>query len=277
MFDLVTSGQTQVLGDQIGTGFVDFFDTLKPAANIFTDVSGNPITGITVVGPPPVIPPPPAHLTLAPATGTDPVGAKHTVTATVTDATAAPVPNTIVIFNAISGPNAGLLGGGITDVNGQAAFSYIGKGGTGTDSIQARIGTLESNIVQETWQQPTKCPQRQGFWKNNPNAWPVSSLVLGSQTYGKTKLLQILGAPGRGDASQILAVQLIAAKLNIALGSDPVPVSATIATADRLLSGFSGEVPLKVAPSSATGQSMTQSGANLGLYNSGQLTPSCTP
>ena len=70
------------------------------------------------------------------------------------------------------------------------------------------------------------CPLSQGYWKNHPNAWPVNSLMLGSQTYTKAELLAILNTPGGGDASMILAVQLIAAKLNIAAGSDPTPVAA---------------------------------------------------
>src|SRR5205823_6014211 len=76
------------------------------------------------------------------------------------------------------------------------------------------------------------CPQPLGYWKNNPDAWPVNSLTLGSQIYLKTELLIILNTPiGSGknaDASLILADQLIAAKLNVANGSDPAPVSSTI-------------------------------------------------
>src|SRR5712692_10584393 len=72
-----------------------------------------------------------------------------------------------------------------------------------------------------------KCPQGQGFWKNHPDAWSVTSLTLGSQTYTQAQLLTILTTPVRGDASLILADQLIAAKLNIANGSDPASVSAT--------------------------------------------------
>ena len=60
--------------------------------------------------------------------------------------------------------------------------------------------------------------------------------MLGSQTYTKAELLAILKHPVHGDASMILAVQLIAAKLNIAAGSDPTPISSTIAHADSLLS-----------------------------------------
>jgi hypothetical protein len=75
----------------------------------------------------------------------------------------------------------------------------------------------------------------------------------------------------------ILAVQLIAAKLNIANGSDPAPVSSTIAHADTLLSMFSGKLPYKVKPTSATGQMMVNDGKTLDAYNNGLLTPGCSP
>jgi len=121
------------------------------------------------------------------------------------------------------------------------------------------------------------CPLTQGFWKTHPQAWPVSSLTLGSQTYSQAELLTILGTPVRGDASLILADQLIAAKLNIANGSNPAPISATIADADSLLSGFAGKLPYGVDPSSATGQAMVNDASKLDSYNNGALTPDCTP
>jgi hypothetical protein len=121
------------------------------------------------------------------------------------------------------------------------------------------------------------CPLTQGYWKNHPDAWPVTTLTLGSQTYTEAELLAILRTPVRGDASLILAHQLIAAKLNIANGSDPAPVSATITDADSLLSGFAGTLPYHVRPSSPTGQAMVADAATLDSYNSGQLTPDCTP
>jgi hypothetical protein len=121
----------------------------------------------------------------------------------------------------------------------------------------------------------TVCPLTIGYWKNHPNAWPVNTLMLGSQTYTKTELLNILNNPGGGDASMILAVQLIAAKLNIANGSDPTPVSGTITHADSLLSGFSGKLPYNVKPSSSIGQMMVNDGKTLDNYNNGLLTPGC--
>jgi len=116
----------------------------------------------------------------------------------------------------------------------------------------------------------------QGYWKNHPNAWPVTTLTLGSQTYSQTELLAILNTPVHGDASIILAHQLIAAKLNIAAGSDPTPISSTIAHADSLLSGFSGKLPYNVAPSSNIGQMMVSDASTLDNYNNGHLTPNCS-
>ncbi len=119
------------------------------------------------------------------------------------------------------------------------------------------------------------CPQGKGYWKNNPNAWPVSSLMLGSQTYTKSELLTILRTPIKGDASLILADQLIAAKLNIASGADGTPVTSTITHADFLLSSFSGKLPYKVKPSTSTGQAMVNDAATLNDYNNGLLTSGC--
>jgi hypothetical protein len=122
------------------------------------------------------------------------------------------------------------------------------------------------------------CPQPLGYWKNNPDAWPVNSLMLGSQTYTKTELLTILKTAVAGDASLILADQLIAAKLNVANGAaEPDPVPDTITDADSLLSGFSGKLPYKVKPSSATGQAMVNDATVLNNYNNGTLTTGCTP
>jgi hypothetical protein len=100
--------------------------------------------------------------------------------------------------------------------------------------------------------------------------------MLGSQTYTKAELLQILNTPSGGDASIILAKQLIAAKLNIAAGADTTPVSSTITHADSLLSGFSGKLPYHVAPSSSMGQMMVSDGNMLDNYNNGRLTPNCS-
>ena len=140
-------------------------------------------------------------------------------------------------------------------------------GGDGTD-----IGSFEV-------QSSAPCPQPQGYWKNNPDAWPVNSLTLGSQTYTETELLTTLktriGSGPKADASLILADQLIAAKLNIANGADGTPVSSTITHADSVLSGFSGKLPYKVRTSTANGQAMVNDAATLESFNNGALTAGC--
>jgi hypothetical protein len=118
----------------------------------------------------------------------------------------------------------------------------------------------------------------QGFWKTHPKVWPTTTLTLGIASYNQTELLTILNTPPRGDASLILAKQLIAAKLNFLSNTVRVPaLLAAIADADGLLSGFSGKLPYTVAPSSTTGQLMLSDATVLDSYNNGVLTPTCIP
>src|SRR5262249_25516106 len=117
---------------------------------------------------------------------------------------------------------------------------------TTTTSSSTTTTTIPANM----------CPVAQGFWKNHPSAWPVGTLMLGSQTYTESELLGVLRMRTAHDASLKLADQLIAAKLNIANGSDPTTVGTTVADADRLLALFGDKLPYGVSPSSALGQSM---------------------
>jgi len=140
-----------------------------------------------------------------------------------------------------------------------------------------RVIGVETDVGAFEGVQPLVCPQGQGYWKNNPAAWPVTSLTLGGMTYSKSVLLKILGTPvGKGpkaDASLILADQLIAAKLNIANGTDGTPVSSTIMNADSLLTGH--PVGSHVKPSSSIGQAMVNDANVLNNFNNGLLTLGC--
>jgi hypothetical protein len=118
-----------------------------------------------------------------------------------------------------------------------------------------------------------KCTLTQGFWKNHPDDWPVTSLTLGTVTYTEAQLITILKTPVAGDASLDLAHQLIAAMLNVANGSDPGPISATITDANGDIG--SGTIPEGIAPSSPLGQDMVNDAAVLDAYNEGELTPIC--
>jgi hypothetical protein len=121
------------------------------------------------------------------------------------------------------------------------------------------------------------CPRGLGYWKKHASAWPVNSLTLGCQTYSGEELLALLRMPVRGDASIILAHQLISAKLNVFNGSNPMPVSDAFTQADTLLCTFNGKLPYNVKPSSAAGRQMTTLGGTLGSFNDGGTPSNCTP
>jgi hypothetical protein len=126
-----------------------------------------------------------------------------------------------------------------------------------------------------------KCPLSLGYWKTHPDAWPVTTLTLGTVSYTQAELLAILKTnPGTGtksDASLILAYQLIAAKLNLANGSAPCPFAATIAEADALIDSRTIPITPKITPTTAEGQQMVSLANTLEQFNTGALTPGCTP
>jgi hypothetical protein len=72
----------------------------------------------------------------------------------------------------------------------------------------------------------------QGFWKNHPEVWCVTSLSLGDVEYTQPELLSIFDQPVQGNGLVALAHQLIAAKLNVACGAASVDA---IADADALI------------------------------------------
>jgi hypothetical protein len=120
------------------------------------------------------------------------------------------------------------------------------------------------------------CTLTQGFWKNHPESWlRVSSIALGTVTYSRTQLLDILGQPARGNGLVSLAHQLIAARLNLLLGATAPPgVAAAIVQADALIGG-------RIVP--PIGSGTLSPGLTSGLtdllddFNSGRLGPGHCP
>jgi RHS repeat-associated protein len=92
---------------------------------------------------------------LAPVTGTSPLGSSYTLTAALTDANNQPLPNVTLVFKATAGPNKGKTGQAVTDATGRASFSYASTF-AGTDTWQATVtnqsgGTLTSNAATVVW------------------------------------------------------------------------------------------------------------------------------
>jgi hypothetical protein len=120
---------------------------------------------------------------------------------------------------------------------------------------------------------PGVCVFGQGYWKNHPEAWPVTELQLGNVTYTQEQLLAILREPVRGNGILILAKQEIAAKLNIANGADGSCIQQTLADADALIGDL-------VIPPIGDGylrpRDVQPTAGILGDYNEGNLcAPSC--
>lgn len=133
---------------------------------------------------------------------------------------------------------------------------------TQTRALQSKTFTGARSLAQN-------CTYTLGYWKNHPQAWPVESLVIGGQTYTHTQLIAILKKSPRGDATYILARQLIAAKLNIAQGADDSAVADVITEADAWLA----EHPLGSKPRNPEREEGIAYAAILDDYNNGRIGP----
>jgi hypothetical protein len=137
---------------------------------------------------------------------------------------------------------------------------------SGTNSQSPPSQTL----VVSTSTQQQNCTFTQGYWKNHPGAWPVTSLPLGNVVYTAAELLSIFNQPAQGNGLPILAHQLIAAKLNIANGADASSINATIAAADAQIGNL---VIPPVGAGYLTPLSVNANATILDNYNNGLVGP----
>jgi hypothetical protein len=120
---------------------------------------------------------------------------------------------------------------------------------------------------------PGGCVFGFGYWKNHPQAWPVTELQLGNVTYTQDELLSIMHEPVRGNGLISLAHHLITAKLNVANGADPSCIQQTIADADALIGDL---VVPPVGDGYLAPRDVNALKDTLEAYNEGQLcAPSC--
>jgi YVTN family beta-propeller protein len=97
------------------------------------------------------------------------------------------------------------------------------------------------------------CPQSQGFWKNQVALWPETSLAMGGRTYTEAQLVGFLNTSLQGNAALILADELIAARLNLAIGSNSAPINSALAAADSELAAIPA-LPAVVRPNTTAGR-----------------------
>lgn len=127
--------------------------------------------------------------------------------------------------------------------------------------------TEEETEAEEEEEGNATQPLSQGYWKNHPEAWPVENLTLGAESYNQSEALDLLATETEGDASVILAMQLIAAKLNVENGADSSEINETIEAADAELSAFEGRLPFGVDPSSEDGERLLELKDTLDEWN----------
>jgi hypothetical protein len=111
-----------------------------------------------------------------------------------------------------------------------------------------------------------------GYWKNHPEAWPVDNIIIGGVTLTRDHAIAVMNTSGKGDKTYDLFAQLVAAKLNVAIGNQPSCISADIQAADVWLA----QHPLgsKVKANSPAWQAISASFTRLDDYNNGRL---CAP
>ncbi len=142
------------------------------------------------------------------------------------------------------------------------------RGVSRPQSARCDIGAFEVEISS------LPCPKPLGYWKNAAD-WPVRGLVIGGTSYTAADLLEILTTPNRGDASLILADQLIPAMLNVAAGAAEAQTALdAIASANALLSQYA-RLPLRLRPARAF--EMLALASTLSAYNNDALTSGCMP
>ena len=123
------------------------------------------------------------------------------------------------------------------------------------------------------------CVGGHGYWKAHGPDWPIRSMALGDpqfagHIYSQDRLMALLNGPTKGDASLILALQLIAAKLNQAR-TGYAPIAETVVQADALMAAFRRPLPYGVGSRTPVGTQMTAVAAILERYNTGQILGSC--
>ena len=112
-----------------------------------------------------------------------------------------------------------------------------------------------------------------GYWANHPNAWCVSSIALGCQTYTESQAIAIMHDSTSGDMTYPLGAQLAAAKLNVnCVHTNSSCVTNAIAAADSWL--CSHPIGSNVTAKSQAWRQISSTYDTLTNYNEGRL---CAP
>lgn len=162
-----------------------------------------------------------------------------------------------------SAPNVGdntFDSDGVPDGKGFSVATFVAADGLATD-----FGFVPSAAANPGTGTP-------GYWKNHPDAWPVSSITVGGVTYTKAQAIAWLGKVGK-DKTTTMFSSLVPAKLNVLILNDGSCVSTAIAAGDAWMA-TNGPVGSNVAASSPAWSEGEPIHQTLDAYNNGLL---CAP
>jgi hypothetical protein len=104
----------------------------------------------------------------------------------------------------------------------------------------------------------------------------LKALIIGSNLYDQSELLDLLKGGTRDDASLVLAREFICASLNIANGAyAPTEVTDAMSEAELRFCWIPGKLPYDFKRSSEAGQPMLDLADVLKGFNSGSMTTDC--
>ena len=83
--------------------------------------------------------------------------------------------------------------------------------------------------------EPEYCIKSSGFWKSNPEAWPVESLVVGGVSYNKDEAIAVMNAKAKGDKTYSLFTETVATMLNLLECDADATIADVVAAANDWL------------------------------------------
>jgi hypothetical protein len=110
-----------------------------------------------------------------------------------------------------------------------------------------------------------------GYWKNHPEAWPVSTIKVGGVDYTKDQAIAWLSKVGK-DKTVTMFSSLVPAMLNVMIGNDASCIASTIADANAWLATYG--LGTNVPASSAAWAAGEPLHIQMDNYNNGRL---CAP
>ncbi len=109
-----------------------------------------------------------------------------------------------------------------------------------------------------------------GYWKNHPEAWPVSSITIGGRVYSREAAIGWMTEGG--DKTRTMFMHLVSAKLNLLIGTEASCISGTVGLADAWMATY--PVGSGVKGSSLAWKNGEPLSVQLDRYNNGML---CAP